>query len=522
VALIGKCDGRREASFPGRKEVVKQKFRHLAFRIAIICGTTCVLTASTGLRAQERSTGTAFVVARNGYLLTCNHVVKDIAKVEVALGGKTYEASVLGRDEKGDLALMRIEADGLTSLPFADSNTVEVGEEVRAFGFPLSSILGDSVKVTRGTISGIDTKDALKVFQIDAAVNPGNSGGPLINGKGEVVGVVNAKLANVQVSNVGFCVPVNHAVPLLRDANVEFAVKGAEENLDGPALYKRVSSAIALVTVMGRPPIARPRPDGAIVEEAIPSKPIVTPNKPRKLLVFNLCQGLRHDSIAHWDKALEIMAKKTGAFSVVFSSDLDIFKGESLKEFDAVCLNNTTGLKFNPEKTPELCKSLMDFVKGGKGIIGIHAAIDSFYEWPEAQEMMGNKFTGHPWGGNGTWAIKIDEPDHPLMAAFKGKGFKINDEIYRTEPPLYSRGKQLVLMSLDMSDPTTRNVPGVQLGEDTGISWIKTWGNGRVFYCSLGHNDHLLWNPAILQHYLDGIQFAFGDYKVDTKPKDYR
>jgi hypothetical protein len=162
----------------------------------------------------------------------------------------------------------------------------------------------------------------------------------------------------------------------------------------------------------------------------------------------------------------------------------------------------------------------MNFVKGGKGIVGIHAATDNFNDWPEAMEMMGGKFTGHPWRANGTWAIKIDEPDHPLTKAFKGKGFKINDEIYRTDPPLYSRDKQLVLMSLDVSDPTTRNVDGFKPTDtDTGISWVKNWGEGRMFYCSLGHNDHIFWNRAILRHYLDGIQFAFGDYKVDIKPK---
>jgi type 1 glutamine amidotransferase len=186
-------------------------------------------------------------------------------------------------------------------------------------------------------------------------------------------------------------------------------------------------------------------------------------------------------------------------------------------------LNNTTHLKFDPKETPERCEALMDFIKGGKGVVGIHAATDNFYNWPEAMEMMGGKFTGHPWTGGGTWAIKIDEPDHPLTKAFKGIGFKIKDEIYRTDPPLYSRDKQLVLMSLDMSDPATRNPEHCSEFKptdlDTGISWIKTWGKGRVFYCSLGHNNHIFWNRAILQHYLDGIQFAFGDYKVDTTPK---
>ena len=259
------------------------------------------------------------------------------------------------------------------------------------------------------------------------------------------------------------------------------------------------------------------------IEEAMPTKAVAEPTKPRKLLVFNLCQGFKHSSIPYWDKALDIMGQKTGAFSVEFSNDLNVFKAESLKQFDAVCFNNTTDLQFTPEKTPELCKSLMDFVKGGKGIIGIHAATDCFYKescaWPEASEMMGGKFSGHPWTGNGTWAIKIDEPNHPLTAPFKGKSFKIKDEIYRTEPPLYSRSKQLVLMSLDMSDETTKKTSEKPTDADTGISWIKTFGKGRVFYCSLGHNHAVTWTQPVLEHYLRGIQFALGDFEVDTKPK---
>jgi len=251
------------------------------------------------------------------------------------------------------------------------------------------------------------------------------------------------------------------------------------------------------------------------MEQAMPAKPISPPEKPRKILVFNLCNGFKHSSIPYWDKALEIMGKKTGAFQVEVSNDMSAFNAENLAKFDAVCLNNTTGLKFSQPQR----EALMNFVKGGKGIIGIHAATDNFYDWPDAAKMMGGQFSGHPWGGGGTWAIKIDEPNHPLTAAFKGKGFKIRDEIYRTAAPFYSRAEQLVLMSLDMSDEATRKQAEKPSDMDTGISWIKTCGKGRVFYSALGHNNEITWNPAILQHYLDGIQFALGDYKVDTKPR---
>ncbi|MHC4581400.1 MAG: ThuA domain-containing protein, partial [Planctomycetota bacterium] len=204
------------------------------------------------------------------------------------------------------------------------------------------------------------------------------------------------------------------------------------------------------------------------ISGAVPEKPTVRPAKPRKMLVFWRCEGFYHKSIPVVNEALKIMGRKTGAYEVtVCTDDYSVFTPEKLAQFDAVCFNNTTHLKFHPQETPERCKALMDFVKGGKGIVGVHAATDNFYDWPkgkgwsEASEMMGGKFTGHPWTAGGTWAFKIDDPDHPLMAAFEGKGFKLSDEIYRTDPPLYSRDKQRVLMSLDMSDPTTAGARGV-------------------------------------------------------------
>lgn len=251
------------------------------------------------------------------------------------------------------------------------------------------------------------------------------------------------------------------------------------------------------------------------IEDAVPSKSTAAPKAPRKLLVFNRCEGFKHSAIPYGAKALEIMGRKTGAYEAVMSDDMSLFKPENLKQFDAICLNNTTRLKFDD---PALRKSLMDFVRNGKGIVGIHAATDNFYDWPEGAEMMGGLFDGHPWRSNGTWAVQIDDPQHPLTAAFKGEGFKINEEIYRTKAP-YSRDKLRVLVSLDMTDKTNLGVKDLKLTDkDIPISWLRSYGKGRVFYCSLGHNHHIFWNPAILQHYLDGIQFAMGDLKADATP----
>jgi hypothetical protein len=113
----------------------------------LLVGLLVAIQASLGQEAQK-PTGTGFVVDANGYLLTCEHVVRDAAKVEVVIGEKTYEAAILVTDEKHDLALLEIKAKGLPSCRVGNSNKVEVGEEVRAFGFPLASVLGTSVKVT--------------------------------------------------------------------------------------------------------------------------------------------------------------------------------------------------------------------------------------------------------------------------------------------------------------------------------------------------------------------------------------
>lgn len=251
------------------------------------------------------------------------------------------------------------------------------------------------------------------------------------------------------------------------------------------------------------------------MRSAMPDKPVVKPARPRTMLVFSLCKGFNHSCIPYWVKALDMMAEKTGAFSVEHSVDMAVFTPDTLSRFDMICFNNTTSLTFDDAQKA----ALMAFITGGKGIVGIHAATDNFGNWPEASHMMGGVFQGHPWGGGGTWAIKIDDPQHPLTKPFAGKGFKVNDEIYRTNLPFYSRDRQRVLMSLDFSDQATRNAEGVTPEDaDTGISWIKSVGKGRLFYCSLGHNHHLTWTTPVLEHYLAGIQYAMGDLKVDDSP----
>ncbi len=198
---------------------------------------------------ESKGAGTAFVVHPNGWLITCAHCVVDAAGFEIAIGGKTYEGRVVATDDDNDVALVRIDAKGLAALPIGDSEKVQVGEEVRAFRFPLASLLGDSVKATRGTVSGIECTDNHKVFQIDAAIDPGNSGGPLVRETGEVVGVNFVKVSDEIGSGVGLAVPIDYAKRLLAAQNVSAASAAGGEKLDGPALVQRVSQSVALLTI---------------------------------------------------------------------------------------------------------------------------------------------------------------------------------------------------------------------------------------------------------------------------------
>lgn len=292
----------------------------------------------------------------------------------------------------------------------------------------------------------------------------------------------------------------------------------ANNKLNRRDFLAAAATAVAVPTVMTNVARAqrklKPLPEDEIkrITEALPEKATAKPAKPRKLLVFWRCEGFFHGSIPRGNTALELMGKKTGAYESVVSDDMAVFDPGKLDPFDAVMFNNTTSLKFNEPKHRE---TLMAFVKSGKGVCGIHGATDNFYNWPEAAEMMGGLFHGHPWGGGGTWAMKLDEPDHPINKGFAGKGFWVKDEIYRMRDP-YTRKNLRLLVSLDMTKE--RMLKGSREDKDNAVAWIRRFEKGRVFYCSLGHNNHIFWTPAILQHYLDGVQYALGDLKADATP----
>lgn len=215
------------------------------------------MTVAKGRSGQadevQSGTGTGFVVSSNGFLVTCHHVVEDATSVEVILNGKTHVGQVVAVNKDQDLALVKIAVNNLSFVSLADSARVRLAEDVRAIGFPLTDLLGQGLKVTRGTISGINEDPEGRRFQIDANINPGNSGGPLFNERGQVIAINSAKLiSGSSISSVGFSVPVNYAKQLLQQNQVSFQSNDRGTILGGPELVQKVKSAVALLKVESR------------------------------------------------------------------------------------------------------------------------------------------------------------------------------------------------------------------------------------------------------------------------------
>src|SRR5258706_1411559 len=231
------------------------------------------------------------------------------------------------------------------------------------------------------------------------------------------------------------------------------------------------------------------------------------------------------------------MGAKTGAFSTVISDDPKSFDPKILKQSTAILMMPPPAPLFAPKdaekkenplyKTPtnapipaelvrpeQLRQSFLDFVRSGKGLMGIHAAADSSYKWKEYGTMLGGQFNGHPWGHI---VMRIEDPANPVNAAFENKPFEISDEIY-TFRETYSRERQHILTSIDLAASKIDKGFNRPQDNDYAVSWLNKYGEGRVFYCSLGHAENTYMNPVVLRHYLAGLQFAFGDLQADAQP----
>ena len=269
-------------------------------------------------------------------------------------------------------------------------------------------------------------------------------------------------------------------------------------------------------------------PDRLTAEErekitaAIPRKPAATPKASRRLLIYDANIGYGgtsggHRSIPAANMAIDLFAKATGAYEAVFSNDLENFKYDRIRKFDAVFLNNTVGMIF---VDPEIRAGLSRFVREGGGLAGYHGTSHASMDWPEFGQMLGAVEGAHREPTEMA-TVKIDDPTSPLVVSFGGKAFVHQDEFYRfVEGPL-SRNNVRVLMSMDI-EKTDLNQgrgcsrPCVRPDADYALSWIHTYGKGRVFFTALGHTPAFFAEPNLSDFFFRGIQFVLGDLEADT------
>jgi type 1 glutamine amidotransferase len=288
-----------------------------------------------------------------------------------------------------------------------------------------------------------------------------------------------------------------------------------------PTAARRVAELARSIPIKG-PERLRPA-EREQIAAAIPTTLAATPKRPRRLLVFDANIGYGgntggHRSIGAATMLIEQYGRATGAYDAVFSNDVDNFRYEVLRQFDAVFLNNTAGIIFVDQEHRD---GLVRFIREGGGLAAYHGASHASMDWPEFRRILGAVGGGHKMA-NEVATVRIDDPENPVTAAFEGRPFVHADEFYRFTDEVLSRDRVHVLMSIDVAH-TDMNQPGncsscERSDQDYILSWIRHYGKGRVFYTSLGHNPSFFTNERMNRFFLAGLQFELGDLEADATP----
>jgi type 1 glutamine amidotransferase len=284
-----------------------------------------------------------------------------------------------------------------------------------------------------------------------------------------------------------------------------------------PMLLAATGFALAQTPVRQQPAAPGGR-GGAAPGRGGPAAPIR-----KQVLVFGMAKGFHHDSISNAMATVWKLGKESGVWDTELRTDTDVFRKPeggpgsgfrplNLRNFDAVVWASATGeADLNDQQKADLLSFVHD---DGKGFVGIHAALDANYKWPEYAEMIGGWFDGHPWNTFDA-PIVVEDPNFPATRHF-ARAFMARDEIYQAKN--WSRDKVNVLMRLDDTrlDYTGKN--NARKDRDFAIAWSKMYGQGRVFYSTLGHTNEAWDDPDIQKMYLEAIKWVLRRTEGSTAP----
>jgi serine protease Do len=270
---------------------------------------------------RPRGVGSGFVIDPSGYIVTNQHVVQGAQSIEVTLAdGRSFPAKLMGSDQETDLALLKIEAQGLPAIPLGSSSTVKVAEPVMAIGNPFGLDHTVTVGIISGTGRYIGQGRYDDFLQTDAAINPGNSGGPLINVRGEAIGINSAIRSNTGgFQGVGFAIPIDLAKPIIQQLRTTGKVTRGWLGVSIQPLTPELAKSFGLTATQGAlvasvtddSPAARSglRPGDVIVR--YDGKPVDSP-RALPLLVANTEVGRAVDLGVIRDGALQVLRVAVG------------------------------------------------------------------------------------------------------------------------------------------------------------------------------------------------------------------
>ncbi|MGC2478027.1 MAG: ThuA domain-containing protein [Candidatus Sulfotelmatobacter sp.] len=256
------------------------------------------------------------------------------------------------------------------------------------------------------------------------------------------------------------------------------------------------------------------------VDPSMPPPPCEKKIHLKHVLVVGQTKGFEHDSVPDGMAAIYNMGHDTGLWEATLRTDTELItkkaldrNAKNLDYFDAIVFVSTTG-ELDLDDSQK--KDMMSFIKDdGKGFVGVHAALDTNYKWPEYGEMIGGWFDQHPWFTFNA-PITNEDPSFPAVSHFPAAFVKY-DEIY--QPKEWSREKVHVLLSLDPTKLNYDNNPRIhRTDHDFAVAWDKMYGKGRVFYSTLGHTQESWNDPDIRKMYFEAIKWVLGMTEGSTAP----
>lgn len=270
------------------------------------------------------------------------------------------------------------------------------------------------------------------------------------------------------------------------------------------------------------------------IEALAPSQTRFPSTSAKKILLFSLHTGFEHWVIPHTEEVFKILGSKSNQFEVTASKDIHQFEKESLSNYDAIVLNNTCSKPDHRHlfwdqlraestldsavvmtKAQELETNVIEFVKKGGGLLLLHGGITTLNNSQKFSELVGASFDYHP--PQQLVQVKLENPSHPLVAAFPKDGFSHVDEPYFYKNA-YSNLNFTPLLYFDNAQIHSQRANQALKSGKTYVAWIRPEGKGKVMYIAPSHNAQSFENPALLQFFLDGLQYVVGDVSCDETP----